>query len=86
MRDHTPVVVCDDQLWAASVKGPILEEAYTVPLGVAAVTREGCAVTVIAIAKLVHEALAAAEALSHEGIAVDVSDPRTLTPTSSWHA
>jgi acetoin:2,6-dichlorophenolindophenol oxidoreductase subunit beta len=37
-------------------------------------------VTVVALAWLVHEALAAAEELEPEGISVEVVDPRTLVP------
>jgi pyruvate/2-oxoglutarate/acetoin dehydrogenase E1 component len=37
-------------------------------------------VTVVALAWLVHEALAAAEELAKEGISVEVVDPRTLVP------
>jgi acetoin:2,6-dichlorophenolindophenol oxidoreductase subunit beta len=40
-------------------------------------------VTVVALAWLVHEALAAAEELAKEGIAVEVIDPRTLAPLDS---
>ncbi len=36
--------------------------------------------TVVALAWLVHEALAAAEELEPEGISVEVVDPRTLVP------
>lgn len=53
------------------------EEEYTIPIGVADVKRPGRGVTVIA--KMVLEALAAAEALAREGIAVEAVDPRTLT-------
>jgi pyruvate dehydrogenase E1 component beta subunit len=80
IRDNNPVVVFEDQILAASAKGPVPEEAYTVPIGVADVKREGLDITVIAIAKMVPEALAAAEELSREGIAVEVVDPRTLVP------
>jgi pyruvate dehydrogenase E1 component beta subunit len=61
-------------------KGPVPEEDYTIPLGVADVKREGNDVTVVALAWLVHEALAAAEVLAAEGISVEVVDPRTLVP------
>jgi pyruvate/2-oxoglutarate/acetoin dehydrogenase E1 component len=44
------------------------------------VKREGNDVTVVALAWLVHEALAAADELAREGIAVEVVDPRTLVP------
>ena len=56
------------------------EGDYTIPLGVADVKRPGSDVTVVALAWLVHEALAAAEELAREGISVEVVDPRTLVP------
>jgi acetoin:2,6-dichlorophenolindophenol oxidoreductase subunit beta len=81
IRDNNPVVVFEDQILAAQgVKSPVPEEEYTIPLGVADVKRQGRDVTVIAIAKMVPEALAAAEELASEGIAVEVVDPRTLVP------
>lgn len=81
IRDNNPVVVFEDQiLGAQSTKSPVPDEEYTVPLGVADVKRQGRDVTVIAIAKMVHEALAAAEDLARDGISVEVLDPRTLVP------
>jgi pyruvate dehydrogenase E1 component beta subunit len=81
IRDNNPVVVFEDQMLALrGVKGPVSEEEYTVPIGVAEVKRQGRDVTVVAIAKMVLEALAAAEELAGEGIAVEVVDPRTLSP------
>ncbi len=50
------------------------------PVRRADVKREGSDVTVVALAWLVHEALAAAEELAKEGISVEVVDPRTLVP------
>ncbi len=50
------------------------------PLGVAAVRRPGRDVTVVATSRMVAEALAAADELSSEGVAVEVVDPRTLQP------
>ena len=44
------------------------------------VKREGSDVTVIAISKMLQEALAAAETLQGEGVSVEVVDPRTLVP------
>jgi pyruvate dehydrogenase E1 component beta subunit len=61
-------------------KGPGPEEDYTIPFGNADIKREGNDVTVVALAWLVHEALAAAEELAPEGISVEVVDPRTLVP------
>jgi 2-oxoisovalerate dehydrogenase E1 component len=42
--------------------------------------RTGTDVTVVAIAHMVSKSLAAAEQLSHEGISVEVIDPRTISP------
>jgi pyruvate/2-oxoglutarate/acetoin dehydrogenase E1 component len=51
-----------------------------VTLGRARVARPGRDVTVVALSRLVPEALAAAEELAAEGIEVEVIDPRTLVP------
>lgn len=81
IRDNNPVVVFEDQILAARPDtAPVPEEEYTIPIGVADVKRQGSDVTVIAISKMVLEALAAAEELAAEGISVEVVDPRTLVP------
>jgi pyruvate/2-oxoglutarate/acetoin dehydrogenase E1 component len=81
IRDNNPVVVFEDQILALrGMKGPVPEAEYTIPLGVADVKRQGNDVTVVAIAKMVPEALAAAEELAGDGISVEVVDPRTLVP------
>jgi pyruvate dehydrogenase E1 component beta subunit len=51
-----------------------------VPLGRAKVVRTGRDVTVVALSRLVHESLAAADELAADGIEVEVIDPRTLVP------
>ena len=53
---------------------------HLVPLGQAAVAREGTDVTVVGIGYLAHEAMQAAEMLAADGISVEVVDPRTLVP------
>jgi acetoin:2,6-dichlorophenolindophenol oxidoreductase subunit beta len=55
-------------------------EPGVVPLGRAKVVRPGRDVTVVALSRLVHESLAAAEELAGDGIEVEVIDPRTLVP------
>jgi pyruvate/2-oxoglutarate/acetoin dehydrogenase E1 component len=79
IRDNNPVISFESNRLLAR-KGPVPEEEYTIPLGKADVKREGNDVTVVALAWLVHEALAAAEELAKEGISVEVVDPRTLVP------
>jgi 2-oxoisovalerate dehydrogenase E1 component len=61
-------------------KGPVPEEAYSIPFGQARVAREGKDLTVVAISVMVKKALEAAETLSAEGASVEVIDPRTLAP------
>jgi len=79
VRDDNPVIVFEaDRLGA--LEGEVPEEEYLVPFGSADIKREGGDVTVIALAWLVHEALAAAELLAAEGIEVEVIDPRSLVP------
>ena len=79
IRDNNPVISFESSRLMTR-KGPVPEEDYTIPLGVADIKREGSDVTVVALAWLVHEALAAAEELAKEGISVEIVDPRTLVP------
>jgi pyruvate dehydrogenase E1 component beta subunit len=55
-------------------------EREDVPIGRAKVVRPGRDVTVVALSRLLHESLAAANGLAAEGIEVEVVDPRTLVP------
>jgi len=79
IREDNPVISFESNRLMGR-KGPVPEEDYAIPLGKADVKREGRDVTVVALAWLVHEALAAAETLAAEGISVEVVDPRTLVP------
>jgi len=79
IRDDNPVISFEsDRLMG--YEGEVPEDDYSIPFGVADVKRKGADVTVVALAWLVHEALAAAETLAVEGISVEVVDPRTLVP------
>ena len=79
IRDNNPVISFESNRLMGR-KGSVPEEEYTVPLGQAEVKREGSDATVVALAWLVHEALAAAEELAKEGVSVEIVDPRTLVP------
>lgn len=79
IRDDNPVISFESSR-LMSFEGEVPEEEYTVPLGKADTKREGSDITIVALAWLVHEALAAAEELAQEGISVEVIDPRTLVP------
>jgi pyruvate dehydrogenase E1 component beta subunit len=80
LREPNPVIFFEDKVMYAKVKGPVPEEEYTIPFGKADVKRQGTDVSLIALSRMVHPALAAAEKLAAEGISAEVVDPRTLTP------
>jgi pyruvate dehydrogenase E1 component beta subunit len=62
------------------LKGEVPDQIEPIELGKARVLREGSDVTVVAIGRMVPEALKAAEDAEKEGISVEVVDPRTLLP------
>ena len=63
-----------------SFRDEVPEEIYTVPLGKAAITREGKDVSVITYGAMVREAIKAADELEKEGISVEIVDLRTISP------
>jgi pyruvate dehydrogenase E1 component beta subunit len=79
IRDNDPVVVFEHKgLYAA--KGEVPEGDHVVPLGQAAVLRNGGDATIVALAAMVPVALEAADKLAVEGINVTVVDLRCLVP------
>ncbi|MGZ4389005.1 MAG: alpha-ketoacid dehydrogenase subunit beta [Gaiellaceae bacterium] len=79
IRDDNPVVFFHHYLLTLQ-HGEVPEGEHVVPLGEAAVRREGGDVTIVAIGYMLGKALAAAEQLAEQGIAAEVIDPRTLAP------
>ena len=79
LRDNNPVVSFEHFLLGGTT-GKVPEKEYFIPFGKADIKRKGTDVTVVALAKMVHETLAAAEELAAEGISLEVIDPRTLIP------
>lgn len=79
IRDDNPVLFIEHKRLHA-LKEEIPEEEYTIPLGQADIKREGSDVTVVATARMVYEAMAAAEKLAADGISIEIVDPRTITP------
>ncbi|HEV2777824.1 MAG TPA: alpha-ketoacid dehydrogenase subunit beta [Actinophytocola sp.] len=79
IRSDDPVVFFEHKGLFAS-KGPAAPPDHVVPLGAANIARTGRDVTVVALASTVPTALAAAELLAGEGIAVEVLDLRCLVP------
>ena len=79
IRDDNPVVFFHHYLLTLE-HGEVPEGEHVVPLGEAAVRREGGDVTVVAIGWMVGKALAAAEQLAADGVGAEVIDPRTIAP------
>ncbi|WP_373228754.1 alpha-ketoacid dehydrogenase subunit beta [Cohnella sp.] len=80
VRDDDPVLYFEHKKCYLYISDDVPEEDYTVPIGKAAVKREGDDITVIAYGMSVHLALKAADQLEKDGISVHVLDLRTLHP------
>ena len=80
IRDNDPVVFIEHMKLYRSFRDEVPEESYTVPLGKAAITREGKDVSVITYGAMVREAIKAADELEKEGISVEIVDLRTVSP------
>jgi pyruvate dehydrogenase E1 component beta subunit len=79
IADPNPVVFVENKTLYFR-KQDVSDEREPVPIGRARIVRPGRDVTVVALSRLVSEALTAAEELAAEGIDVEVIDPRTLVP------
>jgi pyruvate dehydrogenase E1 component beta subunit len=75
---HDDPVVCFEPVRLADATGPVPKD-HLVPLGEAAVKREGSDVTVVAVGSMVPLALEAADELSTD-VSIEVVDPRTVSP------
>ena len=82
VRDDNPTVVVLNKRMLGS-KGPVPEEIYEIPLGQAGTVRAGRDATVIAVGRMVPEAMTAAGELAKSGVDVEVIDVRTVQPLDS---
>jgi len=80
IRDDNPVIIFEDKISYTKVKGPVPEDDYVVPLGVADIKRQGRDITLVATSSMVQVALGAAVMLEEIGIDAEVVDPRTTWP------
>lgn len=80
IRDPDPVLFLEHKKLYRSVRGSVPETEFVVPIGKAAVTHPGSAITVIAYGLMALHALEAADAVAGEKISVEVIDLRTLRP------
>jgi pyruvate dehydrogenase E1 component beta subunit len=79
IRDNNPVCIMESEILYGH-KGPVPEGEYLVPIGKAAIRREGTDVTLISYNKMTLVALDAAVELAKEGISAEVIDLRTIRP------
>jgi pyruvate dehydrogenase E1 component beta subunit len=79
IRDDNPVMFFEQKLLYRK-KGPVPEEAYTVPLGAAEVKRTGKDLTLITYGRMLPLCLEVADNLAQEEIDIEIIDPRTLLP------
>jgi pyruvate/2-oxoglutarate/acetoin dehydrogenase E1 component len=80
VREDNPVVIFEHKISYRKVKGPVPDEDYVIPFGVADVKRQGSDITLIALSSMVQVALGAAKMLEEVGISAEVVDPRTTWP------
>lgn len=79
IRDDDPVCVMESEILYGH-KGMVPDGEYLVPIGKAAVRREGTDVTLVSFNKMVLVALEAAQELEKDGISAEVIDLRTIRP------
>ena len=83
IRDNNPVLFFEHKFLYRRIKEEIPEDDYVVPIGKAAVRREGKHLTIVSYAAMMHTALEAAYELAKSGIEAEVIDLRTLAPLDS---
>ena len=79
IRSNDPVFVFENKMIYEQSGAVPSDEDFTVPIGEAAVEREGEDVTVVATQRLVGESLGVADSLEGD-VSVEVIDPRSLYP------
>ncbi|MGE3873424.1 MAG: alpha-ketoacid dehydrogenase subunit beta [Parvibaculaceae bacterium] len=80
IRDPQPVIFLEHKL-LYNTRGEVPDdESFTVPLGKAAVMREGRDVSILATSRMVLESLKAADVLAKDGVSAEVIDLRSLRP------
>jgi 2-oxoisovalerate dehydrogenase E1 component beta subunit len=80
IRDPDPVMFFEPKRVYRAAKGDVPEGDYTVPIGKAAVVKEGQHLTIVTWGAMLYESLDAANRAAEQGIDVEVVDLRTLWP------
>jgi 2-oxoisovalerate dehydrogenase E1 component beta subunit len=80
IRDDDPVLFFEHKYLYRRIKDDVPDEDYIVPIGKAAIKREGTDLSIITFGAMVHVALEAATSLDFEGVQAEVLDLRSLAP------
>ena len=83
IRDDDPVIFMESEVMYGE-KGEVPEEEYLIPIGKAAIRKEGTDVTIVSWNKMMKVAMGAADELAKEGVNAEVIDLRTIRPLD-WH-
>ncbi|MED3661284.1 alpha-ketoacid dehydrogenase subunit beta [Ureibacillus sp. FSL K6-8385] len=79
IEDDNLVIFSEDKT-LYGMKGEVPEEYYTIPIGKAAIKREGKDLTIVTIGKMLYVGLEVAEILEKDNVSVEVIDLRTVAP------
>ena len=80
IRDDDPVLYFEHKFLYRRIKDEVPDEDYVVPIGKAAIRREGSDLSIITFGAMVHTAMDAAKALEADGVQAEVIDLRSLAP------
>jgi 2-oxoisovalerate dehydrogenase E1 component beta subunit len=80
IRGEDPVIYFEHKRLYRAIKEEIPEDDFTVPIGKAAIRKEGKDVTIVAYGLMCHKSLQAIESLEKDGVSVELIDMRTLLP------
>ncbi len=80
IRGEDPVIYFEHKRLYRWVKEELPEDDFTVPIGKAAVRKEGDDITIVSYGFMYHRSMEAAQALEKEGVSAEVIDMRTISP------
>ena len=80
IRDDDPVLYFEHKFLYRRIKDEVPDDDYVVPIGKAAVRREGSDLSIITFGAMVHTAVDAAGKLAAEGVEAEILDLRSLAP------
>ena len=80
IRGDDPVIYFEHKRLYRWIKEDLPQEDFTVPIGKAAVRKNGKDITIVSYGLMYHHSMQAAEALEKDGISAEIIDMRTLLP------